>query len=202
MQMALFQRLAMSRSTHRYIGTVENKSISYDGKGRQATSYQYASSAATGFSTSVSDMIRLVQALLADHMSPNLLRQETIELMREPNASYFGLDIWGLGTILYAPTESGDYVYGHDGQNDPAINAAVRINPDSGDAIIVLASGNLSLATRLGFEWVFWQTGVPDFLGLGYIVPYGLRVMMFGGILILILGTLGTWWIRRRLQGP
>ncbi len=198
MQMALFQPLAMSRSTHRYIGTVENKSISYDGKGRQATSYQYASSAATGFSTSVSDLTRLVQAQLADRATSDPLRHETIELMREPNATLFGFDIWGLGTILYAPTESGDYVYGHDGQNEPAINAAVRINPDNGDAIIVLASGNRSLATMLGFEWVFWQTGVPDFLGLGYVIEGGLRVTMFGAILILILATLGTWWIRRR----
>ncbi len=198
MQTALLQPLAMSRSTFGYIGTVENRSISYDVKGQPATSYQYAASAATGFSTSVSDMTRLVQAQLADRASSDLLRHETIELMREPNATLFGFDIWGLGTILYAPTESGDYVYGHDGQNEPAINAAVRINPDNGDAIIVLASGNRSLATMLGFEWVFWQTGVPDFLGLGYVIEGGLRVMMFGAILILILATLGTWWIRRR----
>jgi hypothetical protein len=37
----------------------------------------------------------------------------------------------------------------------------VRINPDSGDAIIVLTSGGRILATRLASEWTYWQTGGP-----------------------------------------
>jgi len=119
--------------------------------------------------------------------------------MRKPNATFFGFDIWGLGTILYAPTGSEDYIYGHDGQNEPALNSAVRINPDSGDAIIVFSSGNKSLATLLGFEWVFWQTGVPDFLGLGYVIEGGIRVMAIGCVLILLLGIASAWWYRRRL---
>lgn len=72
--------------------------------------------------------------------------------MRKPHASAFGADIWGLGTILYAPTEAGDYIYGHHGQNDPAINASVRINPETGDALIAFVSGGQSLATALGYE--------------------------------------------------
>ncbi len=202
MQTALFQPLAMSRSSFRYIGDFENRSNSYHANGQQATLYQYAASAATGFSTSVSDMTRLVQALLSDRAFSNSLSQETIKLMREPNAALFGFDIWGLGTILYAPTESGDYVYGHDGQNEPAINSAVRINPDTGDAIIVLVSGNQSLATLLGFEWVFWQTGVPDFLGFGYVIERGVRIAMIGGVLILLMAIAGTWWLRRRRLLP
>ena len=198
MDEALFQPLEMSRSTYGYIGTIENRSNSYDEKGQQATLYQYAASAATGFATSVSDMTRLVQVLLADRTPPNPFRHGTLELMREPNGTLFGFDIWGLGTILYAPTTSGDYVFGHDGQNEPAINSAVRINPDTGDAIIVLASGNQSLATMLGFEWVFWQTGVPDFLGIGYVIDGGVRVMTYGSVLILVLITISAWWIRRR----
>jgi len=200
MQAALLQPLAMSRSTYRYIGSIENRSNSYDTNGQQATLYQYAASAATGFSTSVADMTRLVQALLAD-ASSSPLRHETIKSMRKPNGTLFGFDIWGLGTILYAPTESGDFVFGHDGQNEPAINSAVRINPDTGDAIIVLVSGNQSLATLLGFEWVFWQTGVPDFLGFGYVYERGVRIMLFGGVLILVLTLLGTWWLRRDQWG-
>ena len=196
MQTALLQPLAMSRSTYRYIGPLDNRSNSYDASGQQATLYQYAASAATGFSTSVADLTRLVLALLVDGTSPSPLRDETIELMRQPNATLFGFEIWGLGTILYAPTESGDYIYGHDGQNEPAINSAVRINPDTGDAIIVLVSGNQSLATLLGFEWVFWQTGVPDFLGFGYVIERGVQVMVTGGCLILLLILLGSWWLR------
>lgn len=87
--------------------------------------------------------------------------------MREPHGKQFGADIWGLGTMLYAPTAADAFVFGHDGQNDPAINAAVRINPDNGDAIIALTSGGRLLATRLASEWTYWQTGGPDFLVIG-----------------------------------
>jgi hypothetical protein len=110
--------------------------------------------------------------------------------MREPQASLFGFEIWGLGTILYAGTASGDFVYGHDGQNEPAINSSLRINPDSRDAFIALASGNRSLATYLGFEWVFWQTGGPDFLGLGYVTDRGIRIALIGLVAIWLLAAL------------
>lgn len=65
---------------------------------------------------------------------------------------------------LYAPAKSGAYVYGHDGANTPAINTTLRINPDNGDAIIVLVTGHPSLASAIGGEWTLWQTGVVDFL--------------------------------------
>ncbi len=75
-----------------------------------------------------------------------------------------GVDIWGLGTVLYAPTDHGGHIFGHDGANEPAISATVRINPKTEDAIIVLATGSRALASQLGAEWVFWQTGLPDIL--------------------------------------
>jgi hypothetical protein len=133
---------------------------------------------------------------VAGSHNPAFLRQDTVSSMREPNASLMGFDIWGLGTILYASTASGDVIYGHDGQNDPAINSAVRINPDTGDAIIAFSSGNPSLATKLGFEWVFSQTGKPDFLGLGYVIPGGLRVLALASMLTLLIAGVLTW--RRR----
>ncbi len=202
MQTEIFEPLTMSRSTFNYIGNVENSSFSYDERGQRAPAYQYAASAATGFTTSLSDMTTLVQSLLADRELPNFLRHETIKQMRAPSGTLYGFDIWGLGTILYAETASGDFVYGHDGQNEPAINAAVRINPDTGDAIVVFASGDKSLATKLGFEWVFWQTGTPDFLGFGYIIKDGVRLMIFGSVSILILATLFGWRNRRRRLKP
>jgi hypothetical protein len=77
-------------------------------------------------------------------LSPN-----NLGAMRQPHGRKFGADIWGLGLMLYAPTASGQYVFSHDGANDPAINTAVRINPDNGDAIMVSVNGNPSLATSL-----------------------------------------------------
>ncbi len=146
--------------------TSANAAEAYDATGRAAPTYRYAAAGATGFSTCVGDMVRWVQA----HVSSSPAAPLDADLqrrMREPHGQQFGADIWGLGTMLYAPTAADAFVFGHDGQNDPAINAAVRINPDNGDAIVVLTSGGRLLATRLASEWTYWQTGGPDFLVIG-----------------------------------
>lgn len=137
----------------------------YDSAGHTAPTYRYAAAGATGFSTCVADMVRWVQAHV--NGGPGAIDADLQRRMREPHGKQFGADIWGLGTMLYAPTATDAFVFGHDGQNEPAINAAVRINPDSGDAIIVLTSGGRLLATRLASEWTYWQTGGPDFLVIG-----------------------------------
>ena len=92
-----------------------------------------------------------------------------------------------MGTILYAPTNNGDFIYGHDGANDPAINAAVRINPDTGDAIIVHASGHPAVATNIGSEWVLWQTGLPDVLATDAVFASMAVPALAGCVFILIL---------------
>jgi hypothetical protein len=50
--------------------------------------------------------------------------------------------------------------------NEPANNSAVRINPDTGDAIVVLVAGGTPLASILGSQWVYWQTGLPDVISI------------------------------------
>ncbi|MEZ5928341.1 MAG: hypothetical protein R3C55_07675 [Parvularculaceae bacterium] len=61
-----------------------------------------------------------------------------------------------------------DMLHSHDGgrgtEEGEAINVSVRINPETGDAYIMLANGHTSLASEIGGEWVLWQTGNPDFL--------------------------------------
>lgn len=142
-----------------------NTARSYDANGQTAPSYRYAAAGATGFSTCVGDMVRWVQAHV--NSGPAAMDTDLQRRMREPHGAQFGADIWGLGTMLYAPTATDAFVFGHDGQNAPAINAAVRINPDTGDAIIALTSGGRLLATRVASEWTYWQTGGPDFLVIG-----------------------------------
>jgi len=199
LQRAMLEPLEMSRSTFDYIAGWDNISNSYDADGQTATLYQYAAKGATGFATSAGDMARFVQSQLASDGSAHPLRKKTIDSMREPHASAFGADIWGLGTMLYAPTESGDYVYGHDGKNDPAINAAVRINPDTGDAFISFVSGGQSLATALGNEWVLWQTGRPDILHVGAVIRDATPMFLIGSMLILVLAVAGIWRCRRTI---
>lgn len=165
-----------------------NAARAYDASGRAAPTYQYAAAGATGFSTCAADMIRWVQA----HVNSGATAPLDADLqrrMREPHGRQFGADIWGLGTMLYAPTATGAFVFGHDGQNDPAINAAVRINPDNGDAIIVLTSGGRLLATRLASEWTYWQAGGPDFLVIGTALREAVAPLLAGWAFLIAVAT-------------
>ena len=91
-----------------------------------------------------------------------VLSHDTLDLIATSHASQLGADIWGLGAMLYAPNASGSFVIGHDGQNGPAINTAARIDPATGNGIVILSTGHGSLATELAGEWVFWKTGNVD----------------------------------------
>ena len=107
--------------------------------------------------------------------------------MREPHGFLMKSGIWGLGTILYVQAPHGDFVFGHDGANEPAINASVRINPETSDAFVMLVSGHPSLASSIGSEWVLWQTGYPDFLSTDRAPKSALFPILVGSLVILLL---------------
>ena len=184
-QSVVFDPLAMERSTYQGHRELENTSSSFNLNGSLAPSYQYASAAATGLASSASDLAKLANSLLQT-VDKTILNQTTIETMREPHGFVLGAGIWGLGTILYAPTPGGRYVFGHDGANDPAINASVRLNPDTSDGMILLVSGHPSLASNIGSEWVLWQTGYPDFLQTEQALRSALIPFLIGCGLILL----------------
>ncbi|MBM3797971.1 MAG: hypothetical protein FJW31_28900 [Acidobacteria bacterium] len=64
-------------------------------------------------------MVRWVQAHVQSGAIPPF-DQDTLRRMLEPHAKQYGADIWGLGVMLYAPTAAAGFVYGRDGQNEPA----------------------------------------------------------------------------------
>ena len=99
----------------------------------------------------------------------------------------------GARTILYAPNRNGGHVIGHDGDNDPAINTAARLDPASGDGIVVLETGNRLLATPIAGEWVFWQTGDVDILTLTIESESLLKVLAAGWIAILLAASIVGW---------
>jgi len=142
-------------------------------------------------------MVRWVNAQLQPTEGRPLART-TLDSMRTAQATSMGADIWGLGTILYAPTDQGGVVFGHDGVNDPAISATVRINASTGDAIIVLATGSKAIASRIGGEWVFWQTGLPDVLTLPSEIRTVMPVLIAGACGIVLLALMLVWRERRR----
>ena len=71
-----------------------------------------------------------------------VLTAETVRLMRKPHASTMGIDVWGLGTILYSSNNEGDVIFGHDGQG----GLQSTRQPDS----------TLGLATASSF----WRLGI------------------------------------------
>lgn len=186
MQSTFFDPLSMTRSTYDFIGSVENNAGSYDRDGEAAPLYKYASSAATGFATSSSDLAKYVIAQIPNQDTTGILNQAIIETMREPHGRTLGFDVWGLGTILYSATKGDDFLFGHDGGNDPAINSTARINPENGDAIIVLETGHPSLATNIGSHWVLWQTGYPDVLDTDSTIESTVMPISIGFLLIFL----------------
>jgi CubicO group peptidase (beta-lactamase class C family) len=189
MRDSVLRPIGMQRATYDYLGSLDNASRSFDSRGVPVPTYRYAAAGATGLSASASDLVAFAQAQLRTAGGgPAPLRRASLDSMRQPHGRKLGLDIWGLGVALYAPTASGAFVYGHDGSNTPAINTSMRINPDNGDAIIVLVTGHPSLASAIAGEWTLWQTGVVDFLSVERAIRSAVVPWLVG------LGMLATLW--------
>lgn len=158
--------------------------------GDLATHYRFAATGAASLYTSAADLTTFLQAQLPGPRNApagrGVLTPRTLREMGTPQAALFGLPVWGLGQSLYAPTAGGGFVIGHDGQNHPAISTTARIDPATGNGIIVLATGSPTLAREIGGEWTFWQTGK---VGLDTLVlvdgPGILIVLAAGGVVLL-----------------
>jgi CubicO group peptidase (beta-lactamase class C family) len=174
----------------------------YAADGSEAIHYRFAATGAASLYTSAADLTAFLQANVAgaDGAPPGrgVLNPQTLELMRAPEARLATLPVWGLGHALYAPNGAGGFVIGHDGGNFPAINTTARIDPATGDAIVVLTTGNAKLASEIGGAWTYWQTGVVP---LDTIVRFDLQrvlIVFAVGALVIILGAIV---FARRRQG-
>ena len=202
MTQTVFTPLSMSRSTYVLDDAAANVAVLYDMDGSPATHFRFPSLAATSLYTSAGDMARLIAAHLpgrnGEPAGRGVLSAETLSAMRQPHASEMGADIWGLGVMLYAPNNAGDFIIGHDGDNEPAINTAVRLDPATGDGIVLLETGNKLLATELSGEWVFWATGKVDFLTVTMELKEMLTWVAIGAGIAFLSTFLLVWWLGRR----
>lgn len=169
MNETIFKPLGMINSTFVWDDTLNsNLAIFYTQDASIAKHYRYTSLAATSLYTSLNDMELFVKAhfegVHKEVKGRGVLGVNTLNEMIKPHAYQMGAAIWGLGTMLYADNNQNGYVIGHDGKNEPAINTAVRLNPATGNGIIILEMGNPLLATEIGGEWIFWKTGNIDSL--------------------------------------
>jgi CubicO group peptidase (beta-lactamase class C family) len=202
MQRTIFQPLGMSHSSFQWTPALGSQLATfYAVDSKPATHYRFTALAAASLYTSASDLTLFIQAHLpgprGEPVGRGVLEPETIEEMWRPHASRMGQDIWGLGTILYASNDEGGFVVGHDGNNDPAINTAARLNPATGNAIVLLETGNPLLATKIAGEWVFWETGNVDLLTLAMSAPRMFRIVGCGAVVILLAGLIAAWRMRR-----
>jgi len=163
----------------------------YDAEGHETYYRKFTALAAASLYTSIDDMTRFAAAQLPGQNS--VLKPQTLALMRQPVSHIYGIPVWGLGEILYAPNGKGGYVIGHDGNNAPGINTTARIDPATGDGIIVLSSGNPTLAAEIGGDWVFWHAGVVDFLTINRELGRTLAILALGASLILLVAAALFW---------
>jgi CubicO group peptidase (beta-lactamase class C family) len=173
----------------------------FDVDGSTATHYRFAATGAASLYTSAADLSVFLQAQAPREPNASagrgVLTPETLREMASPQAYLFGLPIWGLGESLYAPTRDG-FVIGHDGQNYPAINTTARVDPATGNGIIVLTTGSATLAREIGGEWTFWQTGK---VGLDTIMLFDapkIGFVWFAGAIVIVVVVAAAAIVRRR----
>ncbi|HXC55004.1 MAG TPA: serine hydrolase domain-containing protein [Rhizomicrobium sp.] len=174
----------------------------FDARGGQAIRYKFTALAAASLYTSTGDMTRFLQAQVpgasGEPPGRGVLRPATLALMRQPQARLFLLPMWGLGNALYASNNAGGFVVGHDGNNYPAINTTARLDPATGNGIVVLETGNPTLASEIGGDWVFWQTGHVDIVAIFYDTRRLLTIFAAGALLIVAVAAVFFWRGRRR----
>ncbi|WP_448564174.1 serine hydrolase domain-containing protein [Thalassotalea ganghwensis] len=200
MQQRIFEPLGMKNSGYYISDNNPLLANYYDDKGAILAYPQYTSLAATGLYTSVNDLAKFMRIHLTivdeNLVNSRLISQALLKEMRQPEASMLGLPIWGAGPIIFN-TYQDDYVFGHDGKS-PFLNTSARLNPVTGNGIIVLQTGNQTLATDIASEWTFWETGKRDLIMIKNSVPRMIKTVLFGWLSIIILTFVYFYCVRRK----
>lgn len=191
MKDSLFTPLKMSSSRYVLDDTLENRLCEfYNADKTKAPHFYYTSLAATSLYTSLSDLEIFFQLFFkgknGEPIGRGHINSESLKLMRKSHWNMMGENIYGLGSMLYIDIENGEDIFGHDGKSTPPINTAIRINPKTGDGIIILETGNPNLATRIASDWVFLETGKTDTLLFPTLLGK-MTKLIFGGILLIII---------------
>lgn len=185
----LFKPLGMTSSCYILTDSLENRLCEFYNEDKTvAPHFYYTSLAATSLYTSLADLEKFYQFFLkgpgGEPIGRGVLSPETIKNMRASHWDIMGERIYGLGCMLYIGLENNEDIFGHDGKSTPPINTAIRINPISGDGIIVLETGNSNLATRIASDWVFLETKKTDTLLFTMLLPKMIQYIIIGIILI------------------
>jgi CubicO group peptidase (beta-lactamase class C family) len=156
---------------------IDELATSFDEELQPNPHRRYTATAAASLYATPQDMARFVQAYNQKNL---VLKQETLKQMMQPQPGAH--QDWGLGHTLYVANGVDEYTVGHDGGNLPALGHTVRVNPATGNGIVLLISGNLELASQLGDDWVYWETGK---------LPMNAKLRILGSRLVPVLVGIG-----------
>jgi CubicO group peptidase (beta-lactamase class C family) len=119
---------------------------------------RYTNMAGVSLRSTAHDLAQLVTAY---HNENPVLTKETLQQMATPQPGTS--QSWGLGHTLYTENNAGGYVIGHGGGAFPASGAEMRLNPATGDGMVLLATGTQGLISELSDAWTYWETGKKAF---------------------------------------
>lgn len=202
MQDHLFKPLNMLSSTYILNDSLNNRLCDFfNSNNTVAPHFHYTSLAATSLYTSLSDLEIFFQIFLEGENGEPIWRgsisPESLKSLREPHWDIMGEGIYGLGCMLYIDIENNEDIFGHDGKSTPPVNTAIRINPLTGDGIIVLETGNPDLATRVASDWVFLKTGKVDTL-LFFMLQGKMLTSILTGFLLIMVLVVGVGVLRKK----
>ncbi len=206
MRSAVFAPLGMSAST--FADPDPDRLVDfYAVDGSPAIHYRFTATGAASLYTSADDMTRFLQAQVSGpdgaSLGRGVLSPATLAEMRAPHAQLLGVPVWGLGEALYVPNGAGSFILGHDGANFPAISTTARIDPATGDGIVVFTTGRTRLAHEIGGEWTYWQSGRVGLDTIALFDARGILILFAAGALVIVGGAIVfAWFGRRRRNFP
>lgn len=168
----------------------------YKNDGTTRPMNKFTALAAAALYTSTADLTNFLKASISDNP---VLSMKTIEQMGQSESFRNSIGVYGLGPHLYSQNDEHSKIIGHDGSGNNAINTAARIDIKSKDGIIILETGNYSIASAMADEWIFWKAGIADYVVMQRNKSYVMTLLALGYAVIV---ALSIYIIRRMNRKP
>ncbi|MFN2511938.1 MAG: serine hydrolase domain-containing protein [Pyrinomonadaceae bacterium] len=166
-------------------GRAQDVASGFDGALQPHPPRRYTAKAAVSLYSTPQDLARFALAYTRENP---VLKKETLKQMLIPQPGTNGT--WGLGQTLFVGNDAGGHVVGHVGGTFPAWGAWMRVNPATGNGLVMMVSGGGGPLNQLGHDWIYWETGKLTFEARRQVVQNRLipaSVAIVGGALALML---------------
>jgi len=187
MRDTVLQPLGMTRASFDFDkitseGRAQDLVPSFDREQKVHPARRYSAKAAVSLYATPRDIAQFALAFTRENP---VLRQETLKQMMQPQPGG-----WGLGQTLFVGNDAGGYVVGHDGGTFPAWGAVMRVNPATGNGIVIMVSGAQVPVSQLGNDWIYWETGKVPYAArwqvmLDRLLPASVAILL--GAIVLVL---------------